>query len=255
MKLLKATLIAATMLLAANAARADTITLDPLHIECSGCVDNGTNTPLPSGTAQFGFSSSPPGTTGTLFLLALVPDTVNLGSFVAPNLNVLGGGFSGGLLSLVSATPWTGGTLNTFLGGHGFANLNVNSSPDVNLGAYLPSTQALDGLGVTGFDIFLRNVGNTGPAGLTGPGIFPPDDLFQLGGNLPLGSYVIAMLINVDDRTGAISVFNTANSGAGFINQTSFETPLPAAVWMFGGGLAGLGFLLRRKKQKQPVPL
>jgi len=249
----KLALLAAGVLLSAiSGVVAHAATLDPLHIECAGCVDNGTNTPLPSGTAQFGFSSSPPGTAGTLFLLALVPDTVNLGTFVAPTLNVLGGGFSGGLLSLVSATPWTSGDLNPFLGGHGFPNLNVNASPANTIGAYLPATQALDGLAVTGFDLFIRNVGATGPAGLTGPGIFPPDDLFQLGGNLPVGSYVIAMLVTQDSRTGEISVFNTANSGAGIITTFQAETPLPAAFWMFATGLGGLGLLARkRRKQKQ----
>jgi len=40
-----------------------------------------------------------------------------------------------------------------------------------------------------------------------------------------------------------------ANSG---ITVSGVEaTPLPAAVWMFGGGLAGLGALLRRRKKQQ----
>jgi len=43
-----------------------------------------------------------------------------------------------------------------------------------------------------------------------------------------------------------------ANSG---ITIAGTETPLPAAVWMFGSGLAGLGALLRRRKKKQAVPL
>jgi len=31
------------------------------------------------------------------------------------------------------------------------------------------------------------------------------------------------------------------------------ETPIPGAVWLFGSGLAGLGLLQRRRKQKQQV--
>jgi len=248
-KLLLALLLAASPVVA----QAATTTLDPLHIECTGCVDNGTNTPLPTSTSQFGFSSSPPGTTGTLFLIALVPDTMVV---PAPSINVLAGGFLGGVTGLVSATPWTAGTLAGYFGANGFGNLNVNASPDNGIGAYLPSTQALDGAGVTGFDVFIRNVGSTGPGGLSGPGVFPSSDLFQLGGNLPIGSYIIAALINVDARTGDISVFNTANSGAGFV--TTFSTspvPIPGALPLFASGIGGLLLLLKKKKQKQPLPL
>jgi hypothetical protein len=40
------------------------------------------------------------------------------------------------------------------------------------------------------------------------------------------------------------------DAGYGGNLSTFAETPLPAAVWMFGGGLAGLGGLLRLRKKK-----
>jgi hypothetical protein len=236
---------AVVALMAGAPAWADT--LDPLHIECTGCSDNGTNTPLPTGTSTFSFSSSPPGATGTLYLEVLIPNNViNPVTFTAPSVS----GFANGTPSIFnSVTAWTGGTVNAYLGGV----FNVNASPDNGIGAYLPATQAIDS-GATGFFDFLLNAGTVSGAGLAGPGVTPLVDTFTIGGNLPLGSYVIAMLLSTDSKGNPI-VIDTANSGAGFVDAALVAaTPLPAALPMFLGGLAGFYGLLRRKR-KTGVPI
>jgi hypothetical protein len=229
----------AALFLSASANANTVDLLDPLHIECLGCIDNGTNTPLPGPTSTFGFSSSPKGATGVMWLNILVPNTINLGTFVAPTVT----GFGSGTTSLFSTTSWTGGLLNAYLGGL----FNNNPSPDNNITAYLPSTQALDP-GATGFFDFQLDVGTVGTPGLPGPGVV--GDTFRLGGKLPLGSYVTAMMLSVD-KHGNPDVINTANSGAGFINTQTSPVPLPAAFPFLATGLGGLWFVTRRRKEQQ----
>ncbi len=42
----------------------------------------------------------------------------------------------------------------------------------------------------------------------------------------------------------------TSGYGGNLATFAVAETPLPAAVWLFGGGIAGLGALLRRRKKQ-----
>jgi len=225
----------ALLALTALPANAGTIALDdPLHIQCTGCIDNGTNTPLPSLGSSFGFSSSPPGATGVLFLEVLVPNNTNLGLFTIPSIT----GFASGTPNLFSATAWTAGTLNAYLGGS-FSG----GTPDVGIGAFLPSTQAVDP-GATGFFTFLFSAGG---ATLGGPGA-PLTDTFGLlgGSNLPVGSYITAMMLTTD------GVINTANSGAGFITQQSINpVPIPAVGTGLPGILAGALFLFRWMRRRR----
>jgi hypothetical protein len=56
-----------------------------------------------------------------------------------------------------------------------------------------------------------------------------------------------------------LAIAGTAGALAGYGGNLSVaelaETPLPAAVWLFGSALGGGAFMLRRRKQKQSEPL
>jgi hypothetical protein len=235
-KLLFASLVAAAV---PSGAWADTI--DPLHGECTGCVDNGAFTPLPAGTTAFGFSSSPPGQTGELTLDVLIPNNVNLATFVIPNIS----GFGAGTPANFSTTAWSSGTLAAYLG-------ETNASPDNPIGAYLPYTQGLPGdTTVTGYYDFRLDVGAVTGAGMSGPG-YPDNQDFSLSGNLPIGSYIVAELLQstIDKKTG-LPVFNiveTANSAALLTTNGFTPTPLPATAWLFLPGLFGMIACVRRRR-------
>src|SRR5215467_9501552 len=76
--MMKKLLLAAALLAAASMpTMAETLIDDPLHGFCNGCATNGTNTPILQGGTPltgFGFNSSPPGLSGTMFLDILIPN-------------------------------------------------------------------------------------------------------------------------------------------------------------------------------------
>jgi hypothetical protein len=241
--------ISATMMLLGVAliARADTID-DPLHGHClAGCIDNGTNTPIIGPTNGFYFQASPGPQTGLMLVDVLVPNNFPFAPEFGPgsmNVTIISGGGGVGstaLLPLPDGGDWTSGTLGAFLVAHGsYATPNI--SPANPIDAFLPSTQALDP-GATGFQVFEALLG-TDPKTLAQEGTPPVGGLiFNISGvpALPLGSYVLANLVQSDGNTIA-----TANSAALFAGSacTSCSNPPnpPAAVPspIAGAGLPGL---------------
>lgn len=234
--------LALTMVAAFGAsAQATTILDDPLHGFCVGCSDNGTNTPIQqnnNGTVeQFGFTASP-ANSGLLQLDVLIPNNT---SFTIPTVTGSGVNASPTLFSDGFGTPgltvWTAGGVegtNPTLAGF----LQNNASPDQNLDAYLPSTQAIDP-GATGFLVLTLNAGLFS---LPTPGNTPPD-LFDLSNVLPGGSYIVGFLLDTSQGT-----IGTANSAALLVEPAAVVTPLPAAAWVFAGGLALFGGLYRKRK-------
>ena len=128
--------------------------MDPLHGFCNGspCIDNGTNTPL-GNSSEFGFSISPGSQTGAFFLDILVPNNYS----IPASFSITGsqGGAANNqpistTASLFSVTAWTSGQLDTYL--------EISASPTNPIGAFLPTTQALDP-GATGFFVFQADLG------------------------------------------------------------------------------------------------
>jgi hypothetical protein len=209
--------ISATMMLpgVASIAGADTVPLidDPLHGHCSaGCIDNGTNTPIIGPTNGFYFQASPGPQTGLMLVDVLVPDNVSTAGLHIVVAIISGGGGVGSTEGhLVSGGDWTSGALGAYFLATGGSYATPNISPANPIDAFLPSTQALDP-GATGFHVYEALLGSD-PKTLAQEGSPPvPGLIFNISGSaLPLGSYVLANLVQSDGKTIA-----TANSAALF---------------------------------------
>lgn len=273
--------VAVSALVTAAPARADVV--DPLFGFCSGattCSDNGTNTPTTSATPTFGFYIQPNAKTGDdLSLAILVPDNeisqVPVGGFG------ITGSFSGTATQFTSATygsEWMNLTpsaahplptpyLSAFLG------LNApdpaapgnpvppSVQPNNYLGAFLPSTQALNA-GAGGFYVFFVNLsGETQISLSTSAGGSNPT--FTLSQALPLASYIVGFTdvdaMNGKPATEASLPVGTANDGSifetsdcagpnGCVTHGGPQVPEPSSVLVMGSGLIALGLLFLRKK-------
>jgi len=203
---------------------------DPLHGYCAGvgqCIDNGTNSPTSNNPpVDFGFTVSPGPASGSQYMKdILTPNNVSAG----PSFTLTG---PSGTATLVSATPWTSGTLAAYLGDV------PGASPNNPIGAFLPSTQALDP-GATGFFVYAANFGPITLQSTSNPNVSPLENITS--GHLPQGSYIVAFL---NEGTAANPNWvATANSGA------IFETAVPdggMTVMLLGGALVALGSLRRK---------
>lgn len=215
-----------------------------LHGWCGGgatslCIDNGTNSPFNMNPPNpFSFTSSPPGETGTLFLKVLVPDNET----VAGPFSITGAATA--TATLVTGTtpgPWTSGSLQTYLGAP-----FTGETPDNPIGAYLPSTQALDP-GATGFNVYEADLGTQTFAGPGGP----PNQLFDITGP-PLASYLVGFVefaggSEATANSGAIFITTACTPGAPGCNSGPPTVPEPSTLALVGSALVIFGFMWRRR--------
>jgi hypothetical protein len=213
---------------------------DPLHGECSGCHDNGTITPTSADPLTFSFTKSPDTGTETFFLDILIPN--NVAGANAEAFSITGTHTQNATVadSLVSATPWTSGKLDAYLG--------ISASPSNPISAFLPSTDAVDP-GATGYFDYSFNFGTVTFGSLTDPQ-FTSSFLY------PAGTIILAFadiqictkkkpIVCTDDWTA------TASSSAILETRgiTIKKIPEPLTLSLFGAGLAGLTTLRRRKNR------
>jgi hypothetical protein len=175
---------------------------------------------------MFGFSSSPINS-GDLILKFLIPN-----NDTAPATLSITGTSSG--TATLHAGTWTSGDLEAFLG-------IANASPANPIGAYLPSTQAVDP-GATGFSVLTFNAGQYSLPLPSATGQTLPD-VFQVAGfTAPAGSYALADLILANGSDVA-----TASSGALFVASS---VPEPQTWAMMLLGFVGLAFAFRQSRRK-----
>lgn len=226
--------------IALSAAMAGPAGATALHGFCDGsttgaCVDNGTNTPLGNST-KFGFwlSSAGSGATGTLSLEILVPDNYSpSGGFAVTGIN----GYPSGTANLVSGTAWTTGDLAGYLG--------ITAQPNNPIGAYLPTTDALDP-GATGFSVYQLVLSNVMVADQSSQ-----DYMFNAIAGIGVGGYIVAFFnTGTADRPACLHGNSdgqcaTANSGALLVTNV----PEPGTLALFGAALGALAFLRRSRRK------
>lgn len=246
-------LLLAAMLAAIGAsapAKAD-IYNDPLQFNCSGCgIDNGTFTPI-NGTTPTGvqvLATGNGGLTGlTDFVLkVLIPNTFT------PTGDAIGGTVNG-LAFTGTAVQTTGvGGITQFTSGFlesnffGITNFG-NGAPPNPIGAFLPSTQALDPT-ATGFFVLTLDL-----AQVVAVGQHFADSPFLLNflNALPAGTWILGDACQGGTVAAGTCVdTTTAQSTALFVNQLA-ATPLPSSVWMLGSALALGVFLLGWKRRER----
>ena len=180
-----------------------------------------------SATLVMSYSTTSGGTTGLGTNTNLgIPSSSNYGnSFTAPTSTFTGSGAYGFFDDYIFTIP--GATANSIsttidLGSLSIANFqerlyNYSNNTGIILGA--PAGGAIDGW--------------TSPIGTSGTVAVLPTTV------LAPGTYVLQMRGNVTGSAGG--------SYAGTLNLV--PVPLPAATWLFGSGLLGLGAFARRRKQ------
>jgi hypothetical protein len=159
-------------------------------------------------------------------------------SFTAPSSYTISGpllGASTFTALLVSATPWTSGKLDAYLG--------ISASPANPIGAYLPATNTYQPT-ATGFFVYRADLGTR-----TLPSNSGASDsyLMTLSSALVQGSYVVAYLSQLS-QWGA-----TANSGAILetaLPNTTRSVPEPATWAMMIAGFAMPGAAARKARRK-----
>jgi hypothetical protein len=213
---------------------------NPLHGYCAGvgqCVDNGSNSPTTTNPpSNFGFTISGGPITGSTLLL----------DFLEPNnqahASVAITGTYSGTASLFSATPWTSGFLDAYLG--------ISASPSNPIGAFIPDPVDL---GATGFFVYQLSISPIGGVTLQSPSNPNVSPLENITGTIPLGTYIVGFL---DQGTASSPNWSaTANSGAILEDTAPGSTrgvvPEPSSIILLGSVALGSAILLKRKTRSR----
>ncbi len=197
----------------------------PLNVQCIICGDN-----QPQQQANFGYTDFH-NTGGESDLLYFSTNVAGGGN---PGLDTVGLGYDGSFL-------------RAYLLAHGSPNLTFAVGIDVNDAGKTP--QVLESFFLLNLTQHTVLAAFLGPAdiGSQNNGTGFPD--FTLSGfNINLGTDILA-----GDQLIFFARISNASDGPDsffLIPNVDLVTPLPAAVWMFGGGLGLLAMLARRRKQK-----
>src|SRR5262249_56036978 len=161
---------------------------NPPTMPSTECVDNGTNSPtMNNPPLSFGFTTSPGPTSGDLWVDVLVPNNVMNPSALSFALT----GTASGTASLFNTTAWTSGQLDAYLG-----TPITGAKPANPIGAFLPSTQALDP-NATGFYVYQVNLGTMTLQSPSNPNMSP---LENISPGLPQPSYIVAFFTKPTPR-------------------------------------------------------
>lgn len=205
------------------------------------CSDNGSITPVADSSPDFGFKASPnSGTVDDFDLVVLIPNSV-AGAF-AETINVTGTNTGMNLpvnLTLVSATAWSSGQLDSYLG--------ISASPTNPIGAFLPQTKVYQPT-ATGYAVYTGDFGAVTFSNSTDPKFTTPYDF-------PVGTIITAFAgtkhcdyKKIDKVWTWVCKAETWDATANSSSLiTTASAPEPASLTLLGAGLLGLRFRRRRK--------
>jgi hypothetical protein len=261
---IKRSLLAVTLLLSLSAigAKADPLTDDPLHGDCTTgsnatCgADNGNYSPITaplgaSSVSGFGWTASPGPQTGNLDIVVLVPTQLDTG-FSGLSITGTGIGAGGDALNQVAGT-FTSGDLASFLG-------IPNSSPNNPVGGFETGLDSQD----SSFDVYQVSTLINGSS-LPSPGSNQDctncalTDIFTLSGalgTLPAGVDIVAFLLNSSQggtTATALSGQLQLQDSVPFNHVHVGTIPEPASLSIFGSALIGMFWLSRRRRQSPPA--
>jgi len=200
----------------------------PLNIQCIICGDN-----QPQQQADFGYTN--------------FHNTGSMSDILYFSTNVAGGGNPG---ADTVGIGYDGSFLRDYIAAHGSVNLTFQVGIDVNDAGKTP--QVLESFYLLNLTQHKVLASFQGPAdiGSQNNGTGFPDFILEgfdlnFGTDFVLGDQLIffARISNASD--GPDSFF--------LIPNQEIVTPIPAAVWLFGSGLAGLGVLARRRRKQKQV--
>ena len=144
-------------------------------------------------------------------------------SFSAPSINWVNGSASGSA-SAISGGTFSSGEVYSFLGLSGGNNSN-------NFGNWAAADVAVNGLTVTGFDMFYYNINGSGIIGGKTVNV-------TFGSAIPVGTFAVAYGLDSRQR-----VLSTPFTESGLV-------PEPSTLLLLGSGLIGLAGFGRKKFKK-----